>query len=362
MAVPVRVSLLIVLLALLAEVSRAEGQAQTPPPITVDLNGDGEAEVVSLTRELIPDRLPLRKWYVEVKSKAGLARSGPYEALAPQGQLTSRVPPQLGAMTLVPLDKPVCVADVNLDGRSEILIQWRLPMSGTNIRTVVLLWEPREKKLQTLFDHESDGVLFTDADRDGVAEALCYYVDALVPVFYRALVWKQGRYQELPRTPAPVAMVMAPLYREKVGAFVVMGVFSMLRAHAEAARISGDRQLQVEALNAVSHALGELEAAEKTARTRRTEALLLLGDTFLATGVTDEALKSYCQSYEIKAEEGFATAEGFGAARLAKGLAEKGHHEAALQWVQRAEKAEQRDLPALRGQVARASAASGESR
>jgi hypothetical protein len=259
----------------------------------------------------------------------------------------SELPAELKRLALFPPDRPFGVADVNADGRLEIVVQWRLVGSRTNVRTVVLRWEMGVKRLRPLLENIGDGVLFTDADRDGLPEALPYYLESTTPVFLRPLVWKDDKYQPLPRLPRPVARLMAPVYRKQIGAFLLSGRMPMLEAYVKTQLLSGDNP--IEAYRRLNRAMGELEEVERQLSQYRREMRLLRADVELAMGVKrpEEVFEVYRQIYREGLHEGFETAEGFAAARVARRLVEQGRQEEALDWLHEAEEAEGRVLDRL---------------
>lgn len=314
-------------------------ELEFPLTIKADLDDNGQEETVVLARMDGADKGPLGNWQVEVHSEDGITVAGPYEGLGPATH-PAPLPPELVVLSLVPRDRPLFVADVNLDGVPEIVVQLRLPLSRTNIETLVLRWETDGvglKVLKVLKDLTADGVLFTDLDLDGVGECLPFYLDMSVPIFSDIYVWQEGGYRRNLRLPQRVAQIVAPLYRDKIGFFTLSGHVPMLGEYVRAALASEN---QVGALSAAMSVLDQLEQVEKELLRARYTALLLRGDAALNLEPVENVLHYYRQAYELDPDDFFATAEGFAAARVARQFASKGKREEVDRWLDQAEQAE----------------------
>lgn len=312
------------------------GQVESPLTTKADLDDDGREETIVLARAEAVAAGPVGNWQVEVRSEEGTTVAGPYEGLGPD-QHPAPLPSQLAGLSLVPRDRSLFVADVNLDGIPEIVVQLRLPLSRINVETLILQWEVGGGKLKVVGDFTADGVLFTDLDLDGAGECLPFYLDMSVPVFSDVYRWQDGGYRRTFRLPRRLAQIVAPLYRDKIGLFALSGNMPMLSEYVRAAIASDD---QCGALATVIAVLDQLEQAEKELRLARRTALLLRGDASLNQEPMEDVLRYYREAYELDPGDFFATAEGFAAARVANQLAFQGKKEEVIHWLDRAEQAE----------------------
>jgi hypothetical protein len=198
-----------------SSVASSPASAAAPTELVADIDGDGTPDKVWVST--VPGKADSwNRVYVEADIGASHFRFGPYSCRGPaRPAMLDRLPPELKHLQLLP-SAPLGLADVNLDGTMDVVVNLFVPINRTNLLTVVFVWDPDHRALRQVCECQDDVHLCMDATGAGpsvIVDFTTYYSNLDPPIPGHMVAWDGTEFSPLPlELPARLGEALLPLY------------------------------------------------------------------------------------------------------------------------------------------------------